>query len=444
MHRIAGFYLSFLIIGYVFFGKGFAYVGVAPLYVSEIGLGLGALSLAAALAVEGRTRARGCERLPLLLLAAFVAWQLFRTLPYLRTHGLDSARDAMLWGYSAYAVLIYALLPGRAVGGILVAYRRLVPVYLVWILVAMALMQSGAVTLRYPGAPIPFLWLKAPDVGVHLAGVGAFMLLRLDTLSKPWTSRALSILWLLWGLGWLTYGSSSRAGMLSALVGLGVVVLVRPKVRWGRPLAVGLVLLSVLSLSKLKAPVTGGHEVSFEQMTQNVTSLVGQGDERLRGTMVWRLAWWLTIVDYTVRGDHFWLGKGYGVNLANDDGFQVTHDKSLRSPHNAFMTVLARSGVPGLVLWCAFLLSFFRMLVRRHETRVQGGESLESRLAIWVVAYGLAFLFNASFDVFLEGPMGGVLFWSLVGFGLVIGRYMGDGRSAHSSRLLGTPATSKN
>jgi hypothetical protein len=31
--------------------------------------------------------------------------------------------------------------------------------------------------------------------------------------------------------------------------------------------------------------------------------------------------------------------------------------------------------------------------------------------------YWLAFLVNASFDVFLEGPMGGVPFWLLMGLG---------------------------
>ena len=28
--------------------------------------------------------------------------------------------------------------------------------------------------------------------------------------------------------------------------------------------------------------------------------------------------------DYTVFGDYFWTGKGFGINLADDDGFQTT------------------------------------------------------------------------------------------------------------------------
>ena len=31
----------------------------------------------------------------------------------------------------------------------------------------------------------------------------------------------------------------------------------------------------------------------------------------------------------------------------------------------------------------------------------------------------MAFLVNAAFDVFLEGPQGGIWFWSIMGFGIV-------------------------
>ena len=30
------------------------------------------------------------------------------------------------------------------------------------------------------------------------------------------------------------------------------------------------------------------------------------------------------IIDYTVFGDYFWTGKGFGISLADDDGFQGT------------------------------------------------------------------------------------------------------------------------
>jgi hypothetical protein len=37
---------------------------------------------------------------------------------------------------------------------------------------------------------------------------------------------------------------------------------------------------------------------------------------------------------------------------------------------------------------------------------------------LWILSFWLAFMVNAAFDVFLEGPQGGVWFWSLIGFGI--------------------------
>ena len=71
----------------------------------------------------------------------------------------------------------------------------------------------------------------------------------------------------------------------------------------------------------------------------------------LEGTKEFRLRWWSDIINYTINGPYFWTGKGFGINLADDDGFQVYADHSLRAPHNGHIEILARTGVPGLILW---------------------------------------------------------------------------------------------
>ncbi len=134
------------------------------------------------------------------------------------------------------------------------------------------------------------------------------------------------------------------------------------------------------------------------------------------GTIKWRVDWWKDILEYTVKGDYFWMGRGYGINLAvvSDIGRK---DDSLRSPHNATMTILARSGVPGMVLWFVFLGSLAIGLLKIIFTKHVSQEARD--VAAWMLAYGAAFFVNSSLDVFLEGPMGGIWFWSLVGLALV-------------------------
>jgi hypothetical protein len=82
------------------------------------------------------------------------------------------------------------------------------------------------------------------------------------------------------------------------------------------------------------------------------------------------------------------------------------------------MTVLARSGVPELAIWSllhitfalAMAVAFFRA---RRERR-----DWWARVNLWILSFYVAFMVNAAFDVFLEGPQGGVWFWCLIGFGI--------------------------
>jgi hypothetical protein len=37
---------------------------------------------------------------------------------------------------------------------------------------------------------------------------------------------------------------------------------------------------------------------------------------------------------------------------------------------------------------------------------------------LWILAYWIAILVNGTFDVYLEGPPGGIWFWCVFGFGI--------------------------
>lgn len=82
------------------------------------------------------------------------------------------------------------------------------------------------------------------------------------------------------------------------------------------------------------------------------------------------------------------------------------------------MTVLARSGVPGLMLWGLVRGGWFLMMFRAYRESGRDGYRDWQRVFLFVTAFSVAFLVDATFDVFLEGPMGGIWFWCLYGFGL--------------------------
>src|SRR5919112_987585 len=74
------------------FGGAFAHLGVSPLYVGEIVLGLGLVALFASVL---RRRA-SLPRSPVLwVLVAYMLWGLWQTVPYLPRYGADALRDAV-------------------------------------------------------------------------------------------------------------------------------------------------------------------------------------------------------------------------------------------------------------------------------------------------------------------------------------------------------------
>jgi len=162
---------------------------------------------------------------------------------------------------------------------------------------------------------------------------------------------------------------------------------------------------------------------TIDQIIKNIASIFSTtSDDRLEGSKAFRLRWWGSIVNYTVFGDYFWTGKGFGVNLADDDGFQANADGSLRSPHNSHMTALARMGVPGFVLWILLQGAFGIGLLRSVLAHRRAGVTSVATVGAWILAYWVAMMVDTSFDPYLEGPQGGIWIWSLFGLGMVVMR----------------------
>src|SRR5258708_6906368 len=101
-HRLTAIFLALLpglLLGYALFDRTFAYVGVYPIFVSEVVLLFATLHLVVA---------RRDLRLTWLhwLLIAFMTLGLIRTIPYFDTDGINALRDGTLWGYGLFALAL--------------------------------------------------------------------------------------------------------------------------------------------------------------------------------------------------------------------------------------------------------------------------------------------------------------------------------------------------
>jgi O-antigen ligase len=226
--------------------------------------------------------------------------------------------------------------------------------------------------------------------------------------------------WALWTVTFLMAASINRGGMLAMLAALAVPLVLRTSRLW-MPLVLTTVLISSIAFVDLEFSLGGRRAISPRQLVLNALSIVDRdASDDLSGTREWRLRWWQKIVDYTLFGDHGWTGKGFGINLHRDDGVATSRASILRSPHNGHLTVLARSGLPGACLWLALQSCFAVTMVRALRYARRHGRTGLAALHAWVLAYWAAFVVNASFDVFLEGPQGGIWFWCLMGFGMAL------------------------
>ncbi|NPA71407.1 MAG: O-antigen ligase family protein [Gammaproteobacteria bacterium] len=284
---------------------------------------------------------------------------------------------------------------------------------------------------------MPIVQLKAGDIAVHISGILSFALVVLPHFYKRRPPIKWIIFWLFWFISFAIVGSKNRGGFLSILTVLLLLMFHINPLRWTRMMLIGFIFLaffSIFSMMGVEIDV-GKRNISITQMTDNVISiLIPSQSTSLEGTKKWRLEWWRKIVNYTVYGPYFWSGKGFGINLADDDGFQVTDDHSLRSPHNGHLTILARMGVPGFALWLIMQIWFAAALWWNYLKRRWHGLYREAALFLWILTYWLAASVNAAFDVYLEGPQGGIWFWSIFGAGL--GLMLAESRKEHARLIV--------
>lgn len=419
--------LSGVLMGYALVGKGFAYLGVPPIFIGEavlfagvvVVIPLGAGRLVAAFATW-----------PSLLLAAMMVWAVLRTLPYVGEYGFDALRDSVVVMYGGFAFVIIALLldDSRRITTILRNYQTFLSVFVPVIpfVVALNIPSETMKSLldhipRIPGYDVPVLGVRAGEAAAHLAGACVFALVGFRKATMRWIAPLLAT------AAMITLG---RAALLTFVLPVAFAMLMLGK---ARELAMILVTVLVVFFAAyaVETSFIDDRDASVErslstrQIAKNVASLFGSsGDssrEALEGTKQWRQEWWNIILADTVYGRNFWTGRGFGLNLADADGFQHRSNPNsplLRSPHSVHMTILARAGVPGLALWIAFLASWIGMTMHAMLIARRCGQTEWAGLFVFVCSYVMAIVIDASFDVALEGPMLGVWFWCLIGFGI--------------------------
>jgi len=146
-------------------------------------------------------------------------------------------------------------------------------------------------------------------------------------------------------------------------------------------------------------PMVRDHVPTIVVRTIERLSTIGNPEEDVNAS--WRMECWKQAAAYGL--SHPILGAGFGPPLEVDLGYRVEHDVD---PHNSFVAILFRLGLPGLFGFLWFYFSTIRGVTTTREMSTQWrfltGVALSANVAAAVFAF---------FNVALEGPYMGIPFW---------------------------------
>jgi O-antigen ligase len=245
-------------------------------------------------------------------------------------------------------------------------------------------------------------------MGVHLLIATLFMLNGYIKMSKRFAlvNTVLTIYL------FLVIAAYSRSGMLAYVLGVGVFFLYTKNLQlkefmlqYLRYLPLVLIIAVALYASTRLEENFQGRKVGLSQLQENVVSIFStNGEGTLNDNKVWRLAWWGKIIQDSFTDTNFFVGRGMGMSMAAVDDI-IQDEDGLRSPHNFHLNIMARYGVPFFLLWMYWM---YLILARIRQKNI-------SQYSFTLLTILFVFVVNASFDVYLEGPMGAFPFWTFIG-----------------------------
>jgi len=415
-----GLVLGALLIGNVVGNRGFAQIAPVPplpLFPAELGLVIGAVWLIFRSAQAGRLPFRP-DPLSLAVLA-WIVLSSFRLPLDLRAHGLMAVRDHALVYYAGFFFLAREASATPSI-------RR--GLHSAWILgiAVLALMYPFYERFEYffltafTVGGIPLIAMKNDLAGTFAAAGAMYAAVR-------WagSGRFAWGLLLVVSLGLALY-IISRAAFVGMLVAV-VFFMPGARLRVAQALSI-LVLLGTLVAA---IQVAGGertwrdtrlydvyeHAVSLTDVSGSRT-YEGLESQDTGDNTRFRLVWWRILVDRTL-DQYPLIGAGFGADISSEFARDYlgagAGDFTARSPHNVLLTVFARTGFAGLLPFLALAALLFRHVWHRRNPTTSAGDRTEAVRDAALGCAALVIFISACFGVVLEGPMGAVVFWIILG-----------------------------
>lgn len=390
--------LLFLVAGMASFSRRFAYFGLSestglPIYVTEIVLAASVYLgfLGCCTSANLRDRLKGSINSTL---AAYWLWGLILLAVALPVYGFDALRDFVVVYYSLFIFVAIAAL--RTIEDVRQLLYVIVAANLVFVVTVLLRVAQGDFN-------VSGIYLRLGGGSQGLYSVIAFIVVLVSYLvssRQNRRSRWLLLLLPLFLVGIL--GPQHRTLILTFAGALAVLFLTLP--RWGKPRLVSALAIALVCTAVLLVVVPNG-----------IAAVSGQLPKYLRffdlheGSIAARLTNYRRALD-DIAASPVW-GVGFGTPRFFDYG-NPDLLAPVRAPHNSYLGIAYRSGIVGLTLFLILLLGFYVHALQRIVTITD--ERLRGYGAAILAAHA-AVAIMALFNVTLEGPHEGIIFWILIG-----------------------------
>jgi hypothetical protein len=406
--------LGLLLIGYIVGSRGFAQLMPLPglpVFPAELGLavGLGWLVSQAALRRTLPWRNDALNGTILLWLVLGTA----RVVIDVRHYGLLAIRDYAMIYYAAFFFLAqHHATDMRArrylIGCLMLAVTALLPVY--FLFSEFPLFFFTHLTVQ----GVPLVYLKG-DLAYTFLAAGSLIIFHAVRGSHRFWGWPLAILVFL-----TVAAGDSRASLVGSAVAMVWLLLAR---RWAFPAvqaaAAAIVLMTVATLAYSgNMPWATGRLESWRDRVVSIADVRStlpydsEDNAYKSDNNQFRLVWWRSVLQDTwAQGPVFGLGFGYDLatNFVQQYDPDMGEEFTARSPHSIIIGTFGRMGGVGLAALLVIVAAMTRQTWRALRDRATNPLTCGLWCAAWVI------FTSACFGVVLEGPMGAVVFWSLLG-----------------------------
>lgn len=411
--RVECLVVAFLLAGYIVGNRGFAQLYlVQPLFVGEVGL------VVVVLALLGRfVLARESIHLEGLLPRLVLTYLFVGSIRFafdVQSYRIDAVRDFATIYYSVF--FFVALQLGRQEHSSWFLGKVLTWAFFLQTIVSVVAIvrPDWLEVIEIRGVP---LLTQKGDLTPTFSAMGLlFFFLRPDAFGSKWLRRTVIIVLLL-----TIILAVSRAALVALAISSLLLWLAGQRRFFAYPVAMAATGLFCLLAASVVFQDSAQTERVME-VQEKLASIVDFSNSRAYSSAMgemkganneFRTALWHSMVDETL-ADNPVFGKGFGFDFITR--FEQTYGRGrwegLRSAHNYYVTIFGRMGAVGF----AVLLTLTALIAQgglNAAAAVRRGRLGLDVLTFWCCAWVI--LIAGAFGVVMEGPMGAIPFWLMLG-----------------------------